>query len=110
MLLNRVKVLLGITNNDNEELLREIIEITKSKILSYINEIEIPTELEFVLVELAIKRFNRIGSEGFTSETVDGKTMSYEESEFEGYKKYLDDYICKNNINKGFKLIWDLTL
>lgn len=105
MLLNRVKVLLGITNNDNEELLREIIEITKSKILSYINEIEIPTELEFVLVELAIKRFNRIGSEGFTSETVDGKTMSYEESEFEGYKKYLDDYICKNNINKGFKLI-----
>lgn len=105
MLLNRVKVLLGITNNDNEELLREIIEITKSKILSYINEIEIPIELEFVLVELSIKRFNRIGSEGFTSETVDGKTMSYEESEFEGYKKYLDDYICKNNINKGFKLI-----
>ena len=43
--------------------------------------------------------------EGFTSETVDGKTMSYEESEFEGYEKYLDDYICKNNINKGFKLI-----
>ena len=108
MLLNRIKVLLGITNNDNEELLREIIEITKSKILSYINEIEIPIELEFVLVELSIKRFNRIGSEGFTSETVDGKTMSYEESEFEGYEKYLDDYICKNNINKGFKLIWDL--
>ena len=105
MLLNRVKVLLGITNNDNEELLREIIEITKSKILSYINEIEIPIELEFVLVELSIKRFNRIGSEGFTSETVDGKTMSYEESEFEGYEKYLDDYICKNNTNKGFKLI-----
>lgn len=105
MLLNRVKVLLGITNNDNTELLNEIIELTKSKILSYINETEIPIELEFVLVELSIKRFNRIGSEGFTSETVDGKTMSYEESEFEGYKKYLDDYICKNNINKGFKLI-----
>ena len=105
MLLNRVKVLLGITNNDNEELLREIIEITKSKILSYINSNELPKELEFVLVELAIKRFNRIGSEGFTSETVDGKTMSYEESEFEGYKKYLDDYICKNGPSKGFRLI-----
>ena len=64
-----------------------------------------PKQLEFVLVELSIKRFNRIGSEGFTSETVDGKTMSYEESEFEGYKKYLDDYICKNGPSKGFKLI-----
>ena len=105
MLLNRVKVLLGITNNDNTELLNEIIELTKSKILNYIDKTELPEELEFVLVELAIKRFNRIGSEGFTSETVDGKTMSYEESEFEGYEKYLDDYICKNNINKGFKLI-----
>ena len=109
MLLNRVKVLLGITNNDNEELLREIIEITEAKILNYINSSELPKQLEFVLVELSIKRFTRIGSEGFTSETVDGKTMSYEESEFEGYEKYLDDYICKNNINKGFKLIWDLT-
>ena len=108
MLLNRVKVLLGTTNNDNEELLREIIEITEAKILNYINSSELPKQLEFVLVELSIKRFNRIGSEGFTSETVDGKTMSYEESEFEGYEKYLDDYICKNNINKGFKLIWDL--
>ena len=108
MLLNRVKVLLGITNNDNEELLREIIEITEAKILNYINSSELPKQLEFVLVELSIKRFNRIGSEGFASETVDGKTMSYEESEFEGYEKYLDDYICKNNINKGFKLIWDL--
>lgn len=108
MLLNRIKVLLGITNNDNEELLREIIEITEAKILNYINSSELPKQLEFILVELSIKRFNRIGSEGFTSETVDGKTMSYEESEFEGYEKYLDDYICKNNINKGFKLIWDL--
>ena len=105
MLLNRIKVLLGITNNDNEELLREIIEITEAKILNYINSSELHKQLEFVLVELSIKRFNRIGSEGFTSETVDGKTMSYEESEFEGYKKYLDDYICKNGPSKGFKLI-----
>lgn len=105
MLLNRVKVLLGITDNDNEELLREIIDITNSKILNYIYKTELPNELEFVLIELSIKRFNRIGSEGFVSETVDGKTMSYEESEFEGYKKYLDDYISKNSISKGFRLI-----
>ena len=105
MLLNRVKVLLGTTNNDNEELLREIIEITEAKILNYINSSELPKQLEFVLVELSIKRFNRIGSEGFTSETVDGKTMSYEASEFEGYEKYLDDYILRNGTKKKFRLI-----
>ena len=102
MLLNRIKTLLGVT--DNNELIYEITELTKSKILNYINETELPNELEFVLVELAIQRYNRIGSEGIASESVDGKSVSYED-DFENYKPYLDDYIYKNGTNKGFKLI-----
>ena len=102
MLLNRVKTLLQIQNND--ELIYEIIEITKEKILNYINEKELPVELEFVLVEMAISRFNKIGSEGFASESTDGKSISYED-DFENYKTYLDDYIFRNNKNKGFKLL-----
>ena len=104
MLLNRVKVLLGISSNDNTELLNEIIELTKSKILNYIDKTELPEELEFVLVELSIQRYNKIGSEGIASESVDGKSVSYE-ADFEGYKHYLDDYISKNSVSKGFRLI-----
>ena len=102
MLLNRIKTLLQI--NDNDELIYEIVEITKEKILNYINEKELPKELEFVLVELAIERFNKIGSEGIASESIDGKNVSYDDS-FENYKVYLDDYIFRNNKNKGFKLL-----
>ena len=57
MLLNRVKTLLGIT--DNDELIYEIVEITKSKILNYINKEELPKELEFILIEMAVSRFNK---------------------------------------------------
>ena len=102
MLLNRMKVLLGIT--DNDELLLEILDITKSKILNYINEAEFPFELEFVLIELAIQRYNKIGSEGVASESIDGRTTSYED-DFESYKRYLDDYMSRNNTSKGFRLI-----
>ena len=102
MLLNRIKTLLQI--NDNDDLIYEIVEITKEKILNYINEKELPKELEFVLVELAIERFNKIGSEGIASESIDGKNVSYDDS-FENYKVYLDDYIFRNNKNKGFKLL-----
>ena len=102
LLLNRIKTLLGTT--DNDELIYEIIELTKEKILNYINEKELPIELEFVLVEMAISRFNKIGSEGFASESTDGKSISYED-DFENYKTYLDDYIFRNNKNKGFKLL-----
>lgn len=104
MLLNRIKVLLGINDHDNAELINEIIELTKSKILNYIDKTELPKELEFVLVELSIQRYNKIGSEGISSESVDGKSVSYE-ADFEGYKHYLDDYISKNSISKGFRLI-----
>ena len=102
MLLNRIKVILGIT--DNDELLIEILNITKSKILNYINQSELPMELEFVLIELSIQRYNRIGSEGISSESVDGKSVSYED-DFESYKVYLDDYISKNGTNKGYRLL-----
>ena len=105
MIVSRVKVLLGTTNTtDDEELLYEIVEITKSKILNYINQTKMPKELEFILVELAIQRFNRIGSEGIASESIDGKSVSYED-DFEKYKPYLDDYIQRSGTSKGFRLL-----
>ena len=102
MLLNRIKTLLNIEGNEN--LIYEITELTKSKILNYINEVELPLELEFVLVELTVQRYNRIGSEGIASESVDGKSVSYEDI-FENYKPYLDDYISRNGKSKGYKLL-----
>ena len=102
MLLNRIKTLLQI--NDNDELIYEIIEITKEKILNYINEKELPKELEFILVELSIERYNRIGSEGIASESVDGKSVSYED-DFENYKQDLKNYMNKKNNSRGFRLL-----
>ena len=104
LLLSKVKTFLGIIDNYNDELIEEIIEITKSKILNYINETELPQELEFILIEMAIARFNKIGSEGFSSESTDGKSISYED-DFGMYKQYLDDYLLKTGQNKGFKLL-----
>ena len=102
MLLNRIKTLLNIEGYEN--LIYEITELTRSKILNYINEVELPLELEFVLVELTVQRYNRIGSEGIASESVDGKSVSYEDI-FENYKPYLDDYISRNGKSKGYKLL-----
>ena len=106
MLLNRIKTLLGIT--DNDELIYEIVEITKSKILNYINQEELPKELEFILIEIAIERYNRIGSEGITSESSDGVSFTYSTTDvLEKYKNDLDRYINNNNLKgiKGMRLI-----
>ena len=102
MLLNRIKTLLNTEGNEN--LIYEIVNITESKILNYINASEMPIELEFVLIELSVQRFNRIGSEGIASENIDGKSVSYDD-DFTGYKHYLDDYISRNSIRKGYRLL-----
>ena len=102
MLLNRIKTLLNCEGN--EELITEIVNITESKILNYINATKMPYELEFVLIELSVQRFNRIGSEGIASESIDGKSVSYDD-DFIGYKHYLDDYIGRNSIRKGYRLL-----
>ena len=102
MLLNRIKTLLNIEGNEN--LITEIVNITEAKILNYINASEMPKELEFVLIELSVQRFNRIGSEGITSESIDGKSVSYDD-DFIGYKHYLDDYISRNSVRKGYRLL-----
>ena len=102
MLLNRIKTLLNIEGNEN--LIYEIVNITEAKILNYINAIKMPKELEFVLIELSVQRFNRIGSEGIASESIDGKSVSYDD-DFIGYKHYLDDYISRNSVRKGYRLL-----
>ena len=102
MLLNRIKTLLNIEGNEN--LIYEIVNITESKILNYINASEMPKELEFVLIELSVQRFNRIGSEGIASESIDGISVSYDDV-FTGYKHYLDDYISRNSVRKGYRLL-----
>ena len=102
MLLNRLKTLLNIEGTEN--VIYEIVNITESKILNYINATEMPKELEFVLIELSVQRFNRIGSEGIASESIDGKSVSYDD-DFTGYKHYLDDYISRNSVRKGYRLL-----
>ena len=102
MLLYRIKTLLG--NVENDELLEEILNLTQAKILNYLEIEEIPTELEFILIELCVSRFNRIGSEGYSSESIDGKNVSYQ-GDFESYINYLDDYKNKHTESKGWWLL-----
>ena len=48
----------------------------------------IPTELSYIVVEVTIARFNRIGSEGVASHTVQGESLTWSDDDF---KPYMDD-------------------
>lgn len=102
MLLQKIKNILGIDNQD--EVIVDIIDLVNGKILTYLNLNEVPIQLEWIVVEMSIARFNRIGSEGVTTESVDGKQTTYE-NELAPYIMYLDDYIKKNVKNNTYRLL-----
>lgn len=103
-ILQTIKTMLGVTNQD--ELLIKITGLVESKILSYLKVDILPTKFEWILIELSIQRFNRIGSEGFSSESVDGDSTSYLDDELAPYYKFLDSYTDENGntTRKGYKL------
>ena len=61
----------------------------------YINSPIVPDELNFIVEEMAIKRFRMVGSEHLTSETVGNVSFSYSEGLAE-YQKFLDQHKIKS--------------
>ena len=95
-ILEEVKISLGLGSSDKDELLKSLINRNSMPILNYIKEKEVPESLEYIVVELVIARYNRIGSEGLNSENSDGVSFSYNNKLLDTYKKDLDEWISDN--------------
>lgn len=99
-MLNDIKLFLGISDTLQDDLLNLIVTDSKERILSKINEYavlnettkltEIPKEYIYIHRDVAIKRFNKINSEGATSDSEEGRSFSWESS-------YLDEYLSLFN-------------
>ena len=102
MNLDRIKLKLGITDNEKDDLLMVLLGDAQDYMSIYIESKEIPTELEFIAEEVAIKRYRRIGSEGISTEKIDVLSTSYKSDDFYEYKPLMKLY--KNSNVKVKKL------
>lgn len=97
-----VKTLLG---DDNDEKIAAIKELTEDRLrvllslpLRMSDEGElikppIPASLEYIVTEVTVRRFNRIGSEGLSSHTVEGETMTWPDDDFEPYNSDIQAFL-----------------
>lgn len=62
----------------------------------------LPTELEFIVVETTVARYNRLGSEGISQEQIDSLGTSFAQDLLAPYKPSMDRYVKSNQkkINK----------
>lgn len=54
---------------------------------------EVPVELEYIVAELTIARFNRIGSEGMVKESMDGHSAEYQDMSLDDYDAAINAYL-----------------
>ena len=87
---NAIDVLVG---NDRDEILDTIESLTRQRLCALLGGVtEIPPQLEYIVTEVSLARFNRVGSEGLTSHNVEGESMTFKEDDFAPYMGDIDAF------------------
>lgn len=94
----------AVDDPSRDELLTVLVELVNSRLITAIRQeakrqnVEvilsvIPEELEWIVIELVVARFNRLGSEGMSSESVDGHAVTFGDSLLEEYESEVARYV-----------------
>lgn len=106
-MIERIKTLLNIEDSQQDDVLDILISNVSSHLKAKLGK-EIPKSLEFIVEEITIRRFNRIGTEGMQSESVEGHSITFYdlEKEFTPYEDIIDDNKDDNSNGKRGKVMF----
>lgn len=76
-------------NGTQAEQLAVIESMTRDRLTILLGGLDIPEELEYIVTEVSVKRFNRIGSEGATSHNVEGESLNW--GDVDDFADYMDE-------------------
>lgn len=76
-MLSTVKKLLKIADDSKDALLTEIINLINRRLSLRLGVDSVPEELQYIVVEASVARFNKIGDEGMNSYSQEGESISY---------------------------------
>lgn len=77
-MLEKIKLLLSISDDAADELLNTLIAMCKEEAYIYCNLLEYDDKLDFIVVSMVIEKYNRMGSEGTLSQSSSGVSASYD--------------------------------
>ena len=95
--------MLGLANVDDGAVINVIedcVDVATSRLLVRIGAEVVPEQLGYIVREVAVRRYNRIGSEGVASHTVEGESMSWNEDDFEPFEADINAYLAANHAGR----------
>lgn len=90
--LQRVKTLLNITDTSKDALLTELISGAEEFAKTYCNNADVVSLVGAAIVQMVVYAYNRIGSEGLTSENYSGVAFGYTDGYPDDIMKQLRRY------------------
>ncbi len=96
-LLDSIKLRIGIEDTMQDNLLSELIEDATARVLAYINQDgvvnqTVPTAVTWVIKDIVVKMYNRIGDEGKKSSGEGNVSNTWESIDLSQYADALDVY------------------
>lgn len=99
MVLQNLKVMLGIKNDDRDALLKLIIDNTDQALrfkLELTKDEKIPGELGYIELEVSVRRFNRLQNEGMSQYSQEGESITFNSSDFDDFLDDIDLWKRRN--------------
>ena len=81
-MLDKLKVMLGLADDDQRAVLDLIIDQTEAALNFKLGTTAIPTELEWIELEVCVSRYNRLKNEGMTSYSQEGESITFNNDDF----------------------------
>ena len=103
-MLDNLKLLLGITDNDRDALLKLIISTATARLKLLLGGLDAPESMDHIILEVSIIRFNRIGSEGMGSHTVEGESITFNDDDFAAFADEIQAFLDTQKDSKRGKV------
>ena len=85
-ILKEIKLLKGVSDNVQDDLLNLTIKESTERILAFVNRYsetsitEIPSNAAYIVRDVAVKRFNKLNSEGAKADSEEGRAFTWEDN------------------------------
>ena len=98
-ILGNLKTMLGIKDDDRDDLLQLIIDNTDQALrfkLELTESEKIPVELGYIELEVSVRRFNRLQNEGMSQYSQEGESITFNSSDFDDFLDDIDLWKRRN--------------
>ena len=101
--LKNLKVLIAMNEDDTskDNLLNLIVANTEASLKVKLHKKateKVPDELNYILLEVAVRRFNRLKNEGMANYSQEGETITFNSNDFDDFKDDINKYLIENKV------------